>query len=100
MYSDQDFFFLQTRPGVLQNGLYIVNAQFIHQGYYECQAVTVMDTASRRAYVTVRGTLPVCLFVCCLVVCVCACVCVDSVIQMLSSSIKVIMDTACIKKSL
>ncbi|KAK7482492.1 hypothetical protein BaRGS_00026309 [Batillaria attramentaria] len=38
-----------------RSGLYIINAQFKHEGYYTCDATTVDDKASKSAYLTVRG---------------------------------------------
>ncbi|XP_076455516.1 contactin-like [Babylonia areolata] len=38
------------------HGLYVIGAQFEHEGWYECRAVTVYDRVSAQAYLTVMGS--------------------------------------------
>ena len=51
-----DVCLLQEEKAGVQ-GLYILNAQFEHEGWYECRATTVYDSISAGAYLTVWGQL-------------------------------------------
>ena len=37
--------------------LYILDAQFEHEGWYDCQATTVYDSVNAKAFLTVVGQL-------------------------------------------
>lgn len=41
------------------SGIYVLNSQFFHEGWYECNAMTVDDVAHAAAFLTVRGELHV-----------------------------------------
>ncbi|XP_076455487.1 contactin-like [Babylonia areolata] len=47
----------EYRPARLEGlqGLHVINAQFRHEGWYQCTAVTVGDKVSAAAFLTVRG---------------------------------------------
>ena len=41
------------------SGIYVLNSKFLHEGWYECNAVTVDDATHAAAFLTVKGELHV-----------------------------------------